>query len=223
MDNLSKCIKVEKVSLSHYEYFVDVSTPKAKHKFISRIERLVRSSKEYRDYISFLKDECDLSRCAFLSNVNTKENRRFKIEFHHEPFTLYDICSIVISKFINNGERLNSLLISDEVMSVHYENLVGLIPLNTTFHTMYHESEKLIIPLNCVYGNYVELLNKYEDSMDEELYENLLNKLKMKIDQTKNLTPESFDALTKQFTYLEVEGQAELSKIETNNVLITAG
>lgn len=212
---LSEYIKHEKVQILPYEYFVDISTPKSKNKFIKRIERLVRGSNEYRDYISFLKEECDLSRCAFLSNVNTKENKHFKIEFHHEPFTLYDICEIVVSKFINSGERVNSLLIADEVMDLHYENLVGLIPLNVTFHKLYHDSDKLVIPLNCVYGNYVEMLNKYEDLIDSDLYDRLLEKLKIKIDQTKNITNDSFDAFTKQFTYYDVEGQSKVGKMPT--------
>lgn len=211
MKGLSTYVR-EKVQLLPYEYFVDVSTPKSRNKFIKRIEKLVRSSTEYRDYISFLKEECDLSRCAFLSGVNPKENRHFKIEFHHEPFTLYDICNIVVSKFINTGERLNSLLIADEVMELHYENLVGLIPLNSSFHLLYHESDKLIIPLNCVYGNYVELLNRYEEVIDDELYNQLLEKLEMKLEQTKSITPETFDAFTNQFTYYDVEGQEPIEK-----------
>lgn len=221
MSDINKYIKHEKVQLLPYEYFVDISTPKNKNKFIKRIEKLVRSSNEYRDYIAFLKEECDLSRCAFLSNVDLRQNKHFKIEFHHEPFTLYDICSIVVSKFINSGERVNSLLIADEVMELHYENLVGLIPLNSSFHEIYHNSDKLIIPLNCVYGNYVELLNKYEDVMDEELYDQLLEKLKLKIEQTKSITPETYDAFTKQFTYYDVEGQEKVGKMpmETNKVV----
>lgn len=214
-NNISSYIRHEKVQILNYEYFVDISTPKSKNKFIKRVEKLVRTSNEYRDYIRFLKEECDLSRCAFLSNVDTKDNKHFKIEFHHEPFTLYDICSIVLSKFINSGERINSLLIADEVMELHYQNLVGLIPLNVTFHTLYHESDKLVIPLNCVYGNYVELLNKYEDLIDDELYDQLLEKLKMKLDMTKNITEETFDAFMKQFTYYDVDGQEKVSKMET--------
>ena len=48
-----------------FEYTVNVSNGKAKKKFIDRIEKMVRSSNEYRDYIKFLKENMDMDKCIF--------------------------------------------------------------------------------------------------------------------------------------------------------------
>ena len=114
------------------EYVVVINNDKDKSKFIKRCETIIRSSNEYKDYIAFLKEHVDMNRCAFFQNISTEDTRRVKIEIHHEPFTLYDYVEVVVDKFIAEGYPLNDLSIADEVMELHYNNKVGLIPLSKT-------------------------------------------------------------------------------------------
>ena len=198
------------------DYYVPLNNAKDRHKFISRVEKIIRSSKEYRDYIQFLKEHVGLDRCIFFQNItNGGENKRSRIsiEIHHEPFTLYDIVNVVLTKYQDEGLPINDLLIADEVLELHYANQVGLVPLSKTMHQMVHNSTKLIVPLNMCYGSYSEFLEKYEPYIDEELYE----KLERKMNETAALTPESFEAIKKQFTYLDVDGVDELDKMELQN------
>jgi hypothetical protein len=132
---------------------------------------------------------------------------------------------VVIKRYEEEGIALNDLLIAEEVLRLHYENLVGLVPVSKTAHQLIHNTEKLFVPLNMVYGNYGKFLEKYDkyiellaDEDDYDLYE----KLEKKMEQTTNLTDESFDAIKKQFTYLEIEGQEDLEKVDvpTNTNLV---
>lgn len=197
------------------EYYVPLQNDKEIHKFITRVEKLIRSSMEYRDYMQFLKEHVGLDSCTFLNSVggSQSKNNRISIEIHHEPFTLYDYVAAVLNKFRDEGLPINDLNIADEVMLLHYENKVGLVPLAKTMHQAVHNSTKLFVPLNMVYGKYSEFLDEYEPYIDDSLYV----KLEKKIDQTKNLTPESFEAIKKEFTYLDVDGVKDVEKMDLNS------
>lgn len=212
--NKSEFIKNIKLSTpKSMEYFVNISKDKDRFKFIKRIEGIVRSSSEYKDYIDFLKKHVGLDSCAFFQNVTNKganKKKRISIEIHHEPFTLYDIVNVVLTKYQDEGIPINDLNIADEVMMLHYENKVGLVPLSKTAHEIVHNSTKLMVPLNMCYGIYSDFLEEYEPYIDESLYE----KLERKMDMTSNLTPESFEAIMKEFTYLDVNGFIDVEKME---------
>lgn len=211
--------RIKTVIPEEMEYNVIISSERDKVKFIKRCEKIIRSSNEYREYISFLKEHIDMDRCAFFQNVSSKENRRTKIEIHHEPFTLYDYVEVVVDRFIAEGLPLNDLLVSDEIMELHYMNLVGLIPLSKTIHEIIHNSTKIVIPLNMVYGDYSSFLSseKYESYVDR-----LYDKLEEKINATKNLTKDNFDALTKQFTYIEMKDVPAVEKQQIKEANLVA-
>lgn len=196
------------------EYTPIINTEKDRSKFIKRCEKIIRSSQEYRDYISFLKEHVDMDKCAFFQNVTSEDARRVKIEIHHEPFTLYDYVAVVVDKFQSEGLPLNDLSISDEVMELHYNNKVGLVPLSKTIHEVIHNSNKIVIPLNMVYGDYAGFLASAEY---EPYVEDLYDKLEVKLNATKNLTKESFDALMKEFTYIEMDDVPAVEKQETKS------
>ena len=218
----SEFIKKVKIHLpDKMEYNVILRNDKDKVKFIKRCEKIIRSSMEYKDYINFLREHVDMDKCAFYQKVSSAESRRVKIEIHHEPFTLYDYTEAVVNRFIEEGIPLNDLLIADEVMELHYNNMVGLIPLSKTIHQVVHNSNKIKIPLNMVYGKYTDFItsDKYEPYV-EELY----TKLEEKINETKNLTEKDFDAIRKEFTYIEMEDipeveKQEIKKEEENDIL----
>ena len=211
--------RIKTVIPEEMEYTPIINNEKDKVKFIKRCEKIIRSSLEYRSYIDFLKEYVDMNRCVFFQNVSSEDTKRVKIEIHHEPFTLYDYVAVIVDKYLSEGIPLNDLCISDDVMELHYNNLVGLVPLSKTIHEIIHNSNKIVIPLNMVYGDYASFLAspEYESYVDE-----LYDKLENKINATKNLTKESFDALTKQFTYIEMDGVAEVEKQQTKSSISVA-
>lgn len=200
------------------EYTVDISTPKAKRKFIERCKRTIRRSLEYKDYIKFLKENVGLDSCIFWNNIlSGSKKKRISIQMHHEPFTLEDYVRVVLKKYEAEGLEIDEFDIAEEVMQIHYDNMVGLVPVSKTAHQLIHNTEKLFVPLNMVYGEYNRFLTQYDECIEmlsnEEDYD-LYAKLERKLEQTANMTDESFAAIKKQFTYLEVKGQSDLEKVQ---------
>ena len=74
---------------------------------------------------------------------------------------------------------------------------------------MIHNSTKVIVPLNMCYGQYSEFLEEYEPYISEEMYE----KLERKMNETAALTPESFEAIKTEFTYLDVDTVEDVEKM----------
>ena len=184
------------------EYSVILNTDKDREKFIKRIEQIIRSSLEYRDYIAYLKENVNMTKCAFFQNVENAQGSRVRIEIHHEPLTLFDIVSVVLNKFIEEGIPLDDLYIADEVMDLHYKNMVGLIPLSKSLHQIVHNSNDIIIPLSLVFGDYKNFIHEYEDYLDE----NIIGKIERKINDTKSFNQSMVDKLSPEFVYINVDG-----------------
>ena len=212
--NFIKKIKLSKPDLP--EYTVILETDKDRERYVTRIEKIVRKSDEYRDYIKYLKDSMELDSCIFFNKVSSSKNKgnrgHISVEIHHDPLTLFDIVNAVVTKFEEEGTPLNDLLIADEVMMLHYENEVGLVPVSKTAHEMLHNSEKLFVPLNMVYGEYSRFLTEYDKYIDEAVYD----KIEKKMILTKEMTPEKFDALTRELKLIDVDGFEDIEKLETS-------
>lgn len=225
MSNVNKKSKdkirtVKKSKPENVDYRVSLVTDRDRAKCIAKIERKVRSSLEYKDYVKYLKDYTGLDKCIFFNKISSKNKRHVSIEMHHEPFTLYDIAEVVLTKFITTDEKINISLMASEVMKIHYSNMVGLVPLSKTAHQIVHNSpDKAFVPLSFVYGEYSKFLEEYDEyiSKDEDLCNRLYDKLERAIERTENLTKDSFDALVKEFTYIDIEGVDNVSKVEDPN------
>ena len=196
------------------EYYVNILSEKDRSRYISRIEKIVRSSEEYRDYIRYVKDSMELDSCIFFNKVSSskeKGNRgHVSVEIHHDPITLYDIVATVLRKFENEGKPLDDLMIADEVMMLHYENEVGLVPVSKTAHEILHNSDKLFVPLNMVYGEYSRFLSDYEPYIDEAVYD----KIERRVIMTKKMTADKFESLTQELKLLDVEGYDDIEKLD---------
>lgn len=160
---------------------------KSYNRFVKNIETIIRSSEEYSKYLGYLKNEVGLDHCMILSNI--KEDYA-TIEFHHHPFTLYDIVSIVINKFSILNLNISSFAIAKEVLDLHFKNKVGLIPLSKTVHQLYH-ADKIELNLNFVFGYFNKFVDEYFDYIPDELKEKY-NKL---IEFSKNNSSPSYPIL----------------------------
>jgi len=111
------------------------------------------------------------------------------------------LVQIVIDRWIGEEIDLNPLLIAEEVTSLHYRNLIGLIPLSVTVHELVHNG-KLFIPLQNIFGGYVEFIEKYEKYISQDL----LSLLEAKFKLSKDLNELDTSVLEKKFIYLEIKG-----------------
>jgi hypothetical protein len=192
------------------EYSVTLNTTKEKDKFIKRIEKAVRSSMEYRDYIAFLKENVNMKHCAFFSGVENQQGSSVRIEIHHDPLTLYDIVETVVNKFSEEGIPLNDCYIADEVMELHYKNMVGLIPLSKSIHQIVHNSNEIFIPVDLIFGDYRAFIEEYQDYIEPRI----LEKLQKRVEETKMLAHSMVEKLSPEYVYVDVEGFNLPKKVE---------
>lgn len=150
----------------------DLSDPKQFKKYIMSIERIVRGSFEYRQFISFLRDYIGMNKCSIYDKVTNMDSYKVKIHIHHEPITLYDIVLAVYNKRCATREPLSEDMVAKEVMYQHYMLRVGLIPLSETVHELVH-NQFIFIPTTAVFGKYWEFVNIYHDYMEPETLDTL--------------------------------------------------
>lgn len=170
-------IEVVKVQLDKpqvYNYnFYEFEDDKSLMRYIKKLEKTVRSSFEYKNYINYLKDEHDLTSCKFFTNIDIEDIKKVGIEFHHYPFNLYEITETVLKKQTNFFETpVNTFDVCNEVMKLHYENMVGLVPLSKTIHELAHNGE-IFINFNLVFGNVQKFMDDYHDYISTELFETI--------------------------------------------------
>lgn len=171
-------------------YFDDYYNEKSVKQFIKTVEKLIRTSKEYKMYIELLRTNVfALNHDSIMTNITTAD---VDLEFHHTPLTLYDIVEIVILKHITNDEKFTSFSIAKEVMDLHYKHKVGLVPLTKTTHELAH-SGNLFISESQIFGQYKMFLEEYKDGVSADLIQ--------KVRELENLsaanTPSDFRGLFK--------------------------
>ena len=98
MDKVSQILRQKYSMPENMEYTVVLNTDKDHVKYSNRMEQIIRSSMEYRDYIAYLKEYVNMNHCAFFNNVENAQGSRVRIEIHHEPLTLFDIVKTVLNK-----------------------------------------------------------------------------------------------------------------------------
>jgi len=170
-------------------------------KFVKTCEMTIRKSMEYKDYIKFLHNHLDMNHCEVLKNISNGNEKHYTIEIHHEPFHLFDIVDTVIYKRQALGEPINPFLIADEVMELHYDEKVGLIPLSKTVHELVH-NDKIFIPLQFIYQKYDKFYEEYEMYMQPNLKDSIELKVNMSIRSSKVQS----DILDPEFVYANIDG-----------------
>lgn len=218
-ENLNKgdieIVKIDVGEPKSFSYnFYEYDDEKKLKRYIKSIETLVRNSIEYRSYIKYLKEEQDLTSCKFLSNVDVKDIKGVSIEFHHYPFNLYEIVDTVLKKQTDfYSHSTNIFEVANEVMRIHYENIIGLVPLTKTVHELAHNGE-VFINLNLVYGNVKKFIEDYNDYISQELFDALdtLNNL-----SNKNALQSNNYILKKKFQQIIMENQIEAKMIVSDS------
>lgn len=172
--NLKKETDAVPVSLSVQEFDSDYSGIESiediNDKLINYLEKIIRKSYEYKQYVGYLKSELDITSCALIPTLNIKD-LGISLEFHHYPFTLYDIVNIITKKYLNlkkDDEKVSMFDIMQMVMKEHYDGNIGLVPLSKSMHEMAHNNS-VKIPITAVYGNFGKFINKYREYIDPDL------------------------------------------------------
>lgn len=197
-----------------YEYQESYETDTEKEAIVKQAEALCRASMEYSDYIAYLRSNVGMDACAFFNNISKANSKKIRIEVHHAPLTLFDIIKLVLDRAIRTGDEINPMLLAEEATRIHYMNQVGLIPLSKTLHEVVHKSDKLVIPMYMVYGDFRAFLENFSEELEMKENSHIKAKIQKMIDQTRELNDKSFDVLKEKFTYITVDGFEMPVKIE---------
>ena len=166
------------LNFSKVEFYDDAD----KVRFIKKCESMIRQSPEYKDLVKYYKDEVDIDYCSVLNKLGTGD---VAIEFHHHPFTLWDYVETEVNRCIASKINFTTFTISAIVMSFHYNNNVGLIPLSRSMHELAH-SGGVFLYKKLVFGNYEEYFEQMQSFMEEAT----LEKYHMWIERNNNTTEE---------------------------------
>lgn len=176
--------------------------------YIADLERIVRNSFEYRTLISYLKNTEGMDVCSFLENVTSRDTK-VRIEIHHSPLTLYDICATVLKKRIRMRQDININAVAEEVMWLHYVGWVGLIPLSETVHKMVH-NQYIFIPTDIIRGNYKLFIKEYYNDIDPEVLDCVDNAEQA----TKDYNNKQMELFNNHRIYINEDGSYSLPKKE---------
>lgn len=194
------------IDVEDYDMFDD----KDRERYINDLERHIRSSFEYRSMVNYLREYMNMNSCAFMPAVSNDTSRKIKIEIHHSPFTLRDICVIVINKRSRCLEPLYIEAVAYEVMYIHYCLMVGLIPLSETVHQLVH-NQYIFIPTDKVYGYYKKFVNTYYDFIDSEILDKLDTLETLTVAGTQN---EAYkDVLERKYITVDMEGANQYEQL----------
>lgn len=178
-----------------------LKSPKERVKYIKTVEAVCRKSMEYKELISFLKRNTDLRRCTVLKGLRTDNGKKYSIDIHHEPFTLFDIVETVLNRREAEGDAIDPLSIADEVMGLHFDGKVGLIHLSKTMHQLVHD-DKIFIPLQFVYQKYDIFWRDYNKWINPLVKEKIEAKVELSM-KTDAIVSDAIDPL---FTYIHIDG-----------------
>ena len=204
-DNAQVMIMEEVPDYTTEDY--DLFNEKDFKKYIDDVEKMVRSSREYREAVQYMRKYMDMNTSAFSININNIESNKIKIELHHTPFTLYDIALAVFNRRSRLGEPLDIELVAKEVAYIHYLLIVGLIPLSKTEHKLVH-NQALFVPVDKVLGNYEKFIDMYEKDIPEDA----MARYNTYVELTKNYNhQDNTRVLEISPTYLKLPGSDEQS------------
>lgn len=211
VDNIYENGKSTIIDVSNMSYFdleqYDFLDEKDFKKYMMDLESVVRNSFEYRQLISYLKNTEGMDVCSFLENVSSRDNNKVRIEIHHSPLTLYDICLAVLKKRRDKNEDININAVAEEVMWLHYIGWVGLIPLSATVHEMVH-NQYIFIPTNIVRGNYQAFINAYYNYIDPETLDCIDNAEQA----TKDYNNKQMEIFNNHDIYININGSYNLPR-----------
>jgi len=154
--------------------------------YIKNIERIFRASKEYKQFVTMIRQEYDGEYCR----ITNEHYMDVEVELHHYPLTLYEICLIATHTLLKQKQNiLTTFDVANLVCKMHFDLKVGIIPIAKTIHEKVHNQD-LLLPREWVIGDPWSLLEDQDFVIPEEF---IIWKLK----QAENFTLQQFEQLCK--------------------------
>lgn len=148
--------------------------------FAKSVENLVRTSKYYSRYISYIKNDIGLNFCQVLSNIKEDdENSKVKIEMHHGPIlTLFDYVSIIIDWYLYHNKKITTYDIANKVIEEHYKNRIQIVMLSKTVHEEVHD-DNIFLNIKQAFGDLNSFIKVYHEGLNSDQIEKINKYLKL--------------------------------------------
>lgn len=144
------------------EYFRDDAAYKG---FVKDVERMVRTSDDYKAFIQWVKRVLGINFCQVSSKILDGDAT---IEMHHGPiFTLYDYAAILLNDAIASGERISTFRIASKLIEEHFALRVQVVMLAITNHEAVSNRD-LFLNIHQGIGNVDAFIKKYAHAFDDE-------------------------------------------------------
>ena len=125
-------------------------------KFIRSIERLIRGSVEYHEWVRYIKETLGHSECTLTHERSCETN----VDIHHHPINLFTIVKSVTNSYINKEKEFCSYDIALQVIDLHFQNRIGYMPVLSDLHLKHHNGF-LKLPIDHVHGDWMYIINNY--------------------------------------------------------------
>jgi len=155
-----------------------INSEKEFDRVIKAVEKLVRYSYEYREWVSYIVDNLGYNYCALTEEVMGECD----ISIHHHPINLYTVSKAIILDFLSKNQKFCTFDVAIKIIELHFQNRIGYVPLLNSLHEKYHNGF-LSIPIELVHGDYKYLLQTYK--IDEQEYDRILELCNVKLKDCK--------------------------------------
>ena len=136
---------------------------------VNAIKRF-RNSKTYKHYKGFLIN-LGLDRCQFHGNIT---NEMATIEMHHNIINIHDIAYIITEHILNTVGKITTFDLVELLKQEHKNNNIPLVMLSLTPHQLYHNTDQFFIHPSMCFGNWTELLKKYNKGIGIDIANKLI-------------------------------------------------
>lgn len=144
------------------DYFVDDAAYKG---FVKDVERMVRTSDDYKVFVNWVKNVLGINFCQVSSKIIDGDAT---IEMHHGPiFTLYDYVAVILNDFIQKGEKISTFRVARQVIIEHFSLRVQVVMLAVTNHEAITNRD-LFLNIRQGIGNVNEFIKRYAHAFDDE-------------------------------------------------------
>jgi len=176
------------------------STTKDYESFVKNVEKLVRTSAEYRLWVHYITDSLGHSKCEF-----TKESiNECPVVVHHHPIALYYIVKGVLNDFLSKNIEFSTFDVAVKTIELHFQNKVGYVILLSDLHSKYH-SGFLNIPIEIVHGDYRFFMSHY--TIEENEFDRITSLCNIHIEDVKqSWSKDNYPAINELAEQKEITG-----------------
>lgn len=133
--------------------------------FLSNAIRQFRCSRTYKSIKADLMS-LGLDRCQVHGNIT---DDMATLEMHHCILTIFDVALLITEHTINTVGIISTFDLIKKLKEEHKLHNVPLTMLSKTPHQLYHNTNELFIAPSMVFGNWINLLEKYNRGITKEI------------------------------------------------------